>query len=215
MQDLRSQAVTGIFSPQAAEAIITVRWPSVTAYMGGQPARLGARLQEMASGLLRKTMNLPSLWMVCIALIIVLPVAILIAGFAWVFVLSPFYLVKLGLLFPIPVPIPRLTTQFMKRYVLTNRRVMIQEGWSQTPGLQVPLVDLTEVRVVPGSEQPFYLSADLELLFGEKGSATLPGVKEFKTFKAAIDNAYLAWGRKNPPKEQQHSAAELAKAAKS
>ncbi len=200
MQDLRSQAVTGIVPPQVAEAIITVRWPSVTAYMGGAPARLGASIQQAASGLLRQTMNLPKLWVVCLALLIVLPVAIVIALAAWV-LLAPFYFAKI-------------LPGFMKKYTLTNKRVMIQEGWSLTPGLQVNLEDLREVRVVPGSEQPFYLSADLELLFGQSGSATLPGVKEFKTFKAAIENAYLAWGRKNPPKEQQHSAAELAKATK-
>jgi hypothetical protein len=194
---LRIHAVRGVVPPLVAEAIIAVRWPSVAAYMGGQPARLGANIQQAASELLRKAMNLPKLWIVCLALLIALPVAILIAVAAWL-LLAPFYFAKI-----LPV--------FMRRYTVTNQRVMIQEGWSLKPGLQVKLDDLREVRSVPGSEQPFYLSADLELLFGEKGSAVLPGVKEYKTFQAAIKNAYLAWGRKNPPKEQQHSAAELAK----
>src|SRR5262249_13143124 len=110
MQDLRSQAVTGIVPPQVAEAIITVRWPSVTAYMGGRPAQLGHGIQETASGLLRKTMNLPKLWLVCLALLLVLPVAILIAASAWL-LLAPFYFGKI-----LPV--------FMKRYTLTNKRVM-------------------------------------------------------------------------------------------
>jgi hypothetical protein len=213
MQDTRTPAVMGIFPPQTAEAILAVRWPSVTAYLGGKPAQLGHAIQETAKGLLHWAMGLPNMVLASVALVIVLPFATLIALFAWL-LMSPFYFLKLGLVFPIPAPIPGLTTQFMKRYVLTNRRVMVQEGWAQAPGLQVSLADLKEVRVVPGTEHPFFNSADLEFLFGEKGSMTFHGVKEYRTFKAAIENAYLAWGRKDPPKEQKQSAAEMSKATK-
>ena len=200
MEDLRKQAVTGLIPPQVTEATIAIRWPSVAAYMGGKPADLGQAIQEAAKRLLQGVMALPQLWLVCLLLILLTPIAALIAVAAWI-LLAPFYFVKL---------MPFL----MRRYVLTNKRVMVQEGWALTPGLQVNLSDIKEVRVAPGSERPFYLSADLEFLFGESGSMTLRGVPEYMTFKSAIENAYLAWGRKDPPKEQKHSAAEMAKAAK-
>ena len=37
---------------------------------------------------------------------------------------------------------------------------------------------------------------------------TLPGVPEYRQFKINIESAYLAWGRKSPPKEQTHPASE-------
>lgn len=200
MEDLRTQAVTGVIPPQVTEATIAIRWPSVTAYMGGKPAELGQAIQEAAKRLLQGVMALPQFWLVCLVLLFVTPIAALIALAAWL-LLAPFYFAKI-----LPV--------FMTRYVLTNKRVMVQEGWALKPGLQVNLPDIKEIRIVPGSEHPFYLSADLEFLFGQTGSMTLHGVKEYKTFKAAIENAYVAWGRKDPPKEQKHSAADLAKAAK-
>jgi hypothetical protein len=36
-------------------------------------------------------------------------------------------------------------------------------------------------------------------------------VPEAEHFKVNIENAYLAWGRKNPPKEQIEPASEMAK----
>jgi hypothetical protein len=200
MEDLRKQAVTGVIPPEVAEATIAIRWPSVTAYMGGKPAELGHAIQATAKRLLQGVMALPQFWLVCLLLVFVTPIAALIAMVAWA-LLAPFYFAKI-----LPV--------LMTRYVLTNKRVMVQEGWQLKPGLQVNLQDIKEVRIVSGTEHPFYLSADLEFLFGEKGSMTLHGVKEYKTFKASVENAYLAWGRKDPPKEQKYSAADLAKAAK-
>ncbi len=198
MADLRSHAVLGMTPPQTEEAIIAVRWPSVTAYMGGQPARLAHKIQQTAHGLILATLQLPQLWLICLAMLFVVPAAFTVALVGWG-MLAPFYFGKV-----LPV--------LMTRYALTNRRVMIQHGWSLTPGIQVNLEDIKEVRVVPGTEQPFYLAADLEIHFGATGTATIPGVKEYKTFKVAIENAYLAWGRKAPPTEQKCSAAEMAKA---
>lgn len=64
------------------------------------------------------------------------------------------------------------------------------------------LTEVKEVKVVPGSEQPFYLSADLEIESTGGQKLLLKGLPEFLTFKRNIEDAWLAWGRKEGPKEQ-------------
>jgi hypothetical protein len=99
----------------------------------------------------------------------------------------------------------------MTKYQLTNRRVMILKGWSLKPSQEVRLEEIEEVRVKDGTEQAFYLSADLEILAGGRVVLTLVGVPEFTGFKKNIEDARLAWGRKDAPKEQTHPAIELTK----
>jgi uncharacterized membrane protein YdbT with pleckstrin-like domain len=184
----------GVVAPEVVEARLAVRWPSVASVPG--VAKLGSSIQQAANTLFRGTLQLPTL----LAIILVLPVTILaffLAAAAWV-LLMPFYFKKV---------LPFLMT----RYTLTNRRLMIQKGWSLTPTAEVKLDELESVRVKEGSEQPFYQAADLEILSGCKVVLTLPGVPEYQSFKVNIENAYLAWGRKTPPKEQDHPATELAK----
>lgn len=194
MADMRTQAVMGVVAPEVAEARLAMRWPSVASVPG--VARLGGSLQQAANTLFRRTLELPTL----LAIILVLPVTLLaffLAAAAWV-LLMPFYFKKV-----LPV--------LMTRYSLTNRRLMIQKGWSMTPTVEVKLDEIETIRVKEGSEQPFYRAADLEILSGGKVVLTLPGVPEYQSFKIIIENAYLAWGRKAQPKEQVHPATELAK----
>jgi hypothetical protein len=61
---------------------------------------------------------------------------------------------------------------------------------------------------VPGTEQEFYLAADLEFVPESGTPLKMEGVKEYRTFLRIIENAKLAWGRKDPPKEQVHPASE-------
>lgn len=190
--DMRRQAIMGVVPPQVAEARITVRWPSVAAYPA--PARLGAAMQTTANALYRAVLKLHPI-LAGLLLIPVVPLCFFIALAAWL-MLAPFYFIKI---------MPFLAT----RYALTNRRVMIQKGISAVPRQYVNLEDITAVRVVPGSEQPFYLAADLEVVSTNGAVLRLAGVKEFASFKAAIENAQLAYGRKSPPTEQIHPAAEL------
>ena len=193
MADMRSQAIMGIIAPESAEARLTYRWPSVARFPA--PAKLGNSIIQSARGLVFAVIKMPFI----LAVILMIPatvVAFLIAFVAYL-MLAPLYFSKV-----LPV--------MMTKYVLTNRRLMITKGWSQKPVAEVPLDQIEAVRIVPDSEQPFYLAADLEIVSGGKVALTLPGVPEFRQFKVNIENAYLAWGRKDPPKEQIHPATELA-----
>ncbi len=121
---------------------------------------------------------------------------IILAPLAW-FLLAPLYFKKV-------LPI------FATRYTLTNRRLMIRKGWAAKPSGEVKLTDIEEVRPVPGTEQPFYRAADLEVISGGKVALRLRGVPEYKSFMVNIESARQAWGREQP-KEQIHPATELMK----
>jgi hypothetical protein len=194
MTDMRSQAVMGIIPPQVAEARLAYRWPSVARFPG--PARLGNAIIQTAKNLVFAVIRMP----VYLSAFLILPATVLatLIAFAAYLLLAPLYFSKV-------MPL------MMTKYVLTNRRIMIQKGWSQKSAGEVPLEKLEEVRVVPGTEQPFYLAADLEIVADGRVSLTLHGVPEFRHFKVNIDNAYIAWGRKDAPKEQIHPATEFAK----
>jgi uncharacterized membrane protein YdbT with pleckstrin-like domain len=194
MADMRTQAIMGIIPPDVAEARLRYRWPSVARY--GAPAKLGNSIIQAARGLVLGVIKMPFI----LAAILVLPatiLAFLIALSAYL-LLAPFFFAKV-------MPIT------MTRYMITNRRVMIQKGWSLKPDGEVPLEKIEAVRVVPGSEQAFFNSADLELVSDGRVALTLRGVPEAEHFKINIENAYLAWGRKNPPKEQILPASAMGK----
>jgi hypothetical protein len=194
MSDMRTQAVMGIIPPQVAEARLTYRWPSVARFPA--PARLGNAIIQTAKNLIFAVIRMPFV----VAALLIVPVTVLATFIAFVayLMLAPLYFSKV-----MPV--------MMTKYVLTNRRIMSQRGWSNRVVAEVPLERIQEVRIVADSEQPFYLAADLEIIADGKVALTLPGVPEFRHFKVQIDNAYLAWGRREPPKEQIHPASELLK----
>jgi len=189
MADMRTQAVMGIIPPTVAEAKIAERWPTVAAFP--LVSQLSARLQELAKGIMLATFRLPFI-LAAVALPFTFTLALLIALAGWL-LLAPFFALKIA-------PI------FMTRYLLTNRRLVVQRGWSRRTAAEVPLAEIDKVQVADGSEQPFYTSADLEILSGGKKVLTLRGVDEFQQFKIQIENAYLAWGRKDPPRNQQFPA---------
>lgn len=199
MSDMRSQAITGVVPPQIDEALIAVRWPSLAATAAGQ---LGARIQLLARSLLRFTMALP---LVLSALLIVpmTVLCLLIALPGWL-LMAPFFALRI---------LPGTAT----RYALSNRRLMVQKDKLKFMGIPVPaarlaavqevkLDQIRTVRVVPGSEQEFFLSADLEIL-DESGKPllVLKAVPEYETFKLNIEDAYKAWARPQP-KEQAFPA---------
>ncbi len=194
MEDMRRQAVIGVVAPELSEARLAMRWPSVSAFPG--IARLGSSIQQAANALLRNTLRQPAI-LAGLLLIVALPIALLMAFGAWL-MLAPLYFSKL-------LPF------FGTRYGLTNRRLMIQKGIQAVPSKEVKLEEISEVRVVPGSEQPFYRSADLEVISFGKPVMLLRGVPEYQSFLVNIENARLAWGRKEQPKEQTHPASELSK----
>lgn len=195
MADMPTQAMMGLIPPQIAEAKIGVRWPSVAAYPG--VARLGSTIQVKATELIRWSLHQPTL-LAAVLLFVTVPAGFFMALAAW-FLLAPFYFIKI-------------LPGFATRYTLTTQRLMIQKGLMPKAAQEVRLdaLDDPPIRVVPGSEQPFYRAADLEILSGGNVAMTLRGVPQYDSFIVNIDSARLAWGRKSPPKEQIHPATELA-----
>lgn len=203
MADMRSQAVVGILPPSMGEARVAMRRPTVAAYPIIPP--LACKLQELAKSLIIGSINLSGTadaqnpralkrtnWigtlLTAIGLLITMPLGVALCLLAWL-MLAPLFAMKL-------LPF------FMTRYVVTNRRVMIQKGWSLRVAQEVKLEELDQVRVAPGSEQPFYQSANLEIVSNGKVLMTLVAVPEYEQFRIIMENAYLSWGRKNPPKQQ-------------
>jgi hypothetical protein len=204
VRDMRTEAILGNIQPEIAEAKLAERWPSVTAYLGGAPARLGASIQLAARQVIRSALRLPT-GLSIIAMLVALPIATVMALLAWL-LLAPFFFLRI-----MPVT--------ATRYVLTNRAIRILKGWSGRPVRELALKDIaTEpggdfprlaVQVVPGSEQEFYQAADLEIRSQSQEVLVLRGVKEYEQFRRAIENAWFAWGRTQMPTEQIHPASEL------
>lgn len=84
----------------------------------------------------------------------------------------------------------------MRRYTLTNRRLMIRKGWSGSVGAEVALKEIDEVRVVPGPDDAnrrFFRAANLEILTGSNVALTLAGVPDPEAFREMILAARNAW----------------------
>ena len=82
---------------------------------------------------------------------------------------------------------------FGRKYVLTNRRVMIRAGWKGTVIGEVALGNIDEVRLVRDGNSDFFRAATLELIHDGKVALHLPGVPEPDSFREAILNARNAW----------------------
>jgi hypothetical protein len=103
----------------------------------------------------------------------------LLAPLGW-FVLAPLYFVKI---------LPFLA----KRYLLTNRRLLVARGLKATPKQQIALADIDDVRLVESTYNPFYRSATLEVISGGRVALTLAGVCDPESFRQAVLNAVMAW----------------------
>ncbi len=81
----------------------------------------------------------------------------------------------------------------MRRYTLTNRRLMIRAGWSGKPSAEVPLDKIDNVRVVTDANSDFFRAGTIEIVSGSQVILTLPGVPEPHSFRWSILNARNAW----------------------
>ena len=147
--EIHSQAVAGLTTPQFSEARLRIVWPTVAA--------------NFAFASLGKTLTR----------------TIILAPIGWI-VMAWAYFSKV-----LPV--------FGRRYLLTNRRVVIQKGWSHRSGGEVPLAQIDSIRIVTDSNSAFFRSATVELIFEGKVALSLPGVREPDAFKHAVLNACAAW----------------------
>ena len=103
----------------------------------------------------------------------------ILAPLGW-FLMLPFYFLKV---------LPIIGT----RYMLTNKRVMIQRGWKRKVAKEVALADIDDIRLVRDSNSLFFRSATMEIMSKDRVALTVPGVKEPEVFRHAILNACMAW----------------------
>ena len=82
-----------------------------------------------------------------------------------------------------------------KRYTLTNRRLMIRRGLKPAPSHEVALHDIDDVRVEPGSFDPFFRTATLEVVSKGQVVLRLRAVKDPESFRLAVLNARAAWAQ--------------------
>lgn len=110
-------------------------------------------------------------------------------------------LAPLGWLLLAPLYFGKILPFVAIRYTLTNRRVMIRRGLKPKPSQEVPLVDVDDVRLVPGSLNAFYRSGTLEILAKGQVALTLKGVPDPESFRHATLNACRAWWPRRPAGE--------------
>lgn len=79
------------------------------------------------------------------------------------------------------------------RYTLTNRRLMIRQGWKGTPRQEVPLSEIDDVQLDPATVDNFFRSADLTILRAGSSPLTLKAVPDAEAFRHAILDARNAW----------------------
>jgi hypothetical protein len=104
---------------------------------------------------------------------------IVLAPLAWMLMAGAYF----GKLLPI----------FARRYTLTNRRLMIRNGWKGSPSKEVPLEKIDDVRVVGDANTDFFRASTLEIITDGQVALKLPGVPEAEAFRHAILNARNAW----------------------
>jgi hypothetical protein len=80
-----------------------------------------------------------------------------------------------------------------RRYALTNRRVMVRRGLKGTPGQEIALADIDDVRLQTDANSDFFRAANLEIVSQGKVALTLHGVCDPESFRHAILNARNAW----------------------
>jgi Bacterial PH domain len=80
-----------------------------------------------------------------------------------------------------------------RRYTLTNRRLMVRNGWKCNVGKEMALADIDEVRVVTDANSDFFRAGNLEIISKGQVAMTLRGVPEPEGFRHAILNSANAW----------------------
>lgn len=103
----------------------------------------------------------------------------ILAPIAWL-LMAPFFALKF---FPV----------IMRRYTLTNRRLMINAGWSAKAIQEIPLADIDDIKVQSSANDEFYRTGTLEIISNGNVVMTLPGTEDAESFKHAIINARNAW----------------------
>jgi hypothetical protein len=88
--------------------------------------------------------------------------------------------------FPLAIALYLWPGRLLRRYTLTNRRVVVRRGALPKDAESVSLGELSEVRVAAQPGQAFYNAADLELLCGDRVALRLAGVPSPESFRRTI-----------------------------
>ena len=198
---LMKQPIAGVFPPQLSEATIMTVWPSLAATSIG---RTLGRLYAIRTG--RAPLTLGHL----IALATIpLVVPLYFGKFIFTATIGGFQLLpKIGRFFKAP--------DAVRRYVLTNRRVVVRTGLRPIDERWVELdrFDTIDIIVRPGQE--WYRAGDLVFRLGPIETFRLEGVVRPQTFRhtclsaskvmGAFVRPWLAkcggrhrWARRSPP----------------
>jgi Bacterial PH domain len=82
----------------------------------------------------------------------------------------------------------------MRRYALTNRRVMIRKGWAGKPSREAALDQIGDIRLVRDGNSDFFRAANLEVVsLDGQVLFTFRGVPDPESFRHAILNTRNAW----------------------
>jgi hypothetical protein len=113
--------------------------------------------------------------------------SIVLAPLGW-FILLPFWAKRLLGFLP---GLSFLTT----KYTLTNRRLMIRKGLKAKPVQEIPLNQISDVKIVTDGNSEFYSTGHLQVLRADGSVAmTLAGVPEPGSVRQSIVQAATAWG---------------------
>lgn len=104
---------------------------------------------------------------------------LILAPLGWLLMAAPFFL--------------KVAPFFMRRYTLTNRRLMLRKGWKGVPVQEVPLADIDEVRLTRDDNTDFFRAATLEVVKNGSVALTLPGVPDPEAFRQTILQTRNAW----------------------
>ena len=102
-------------------------------------------------------------------------------------------LAPLGWLVMSTVYFGKLMPFLMRRYTLTNRRLMIRKGWHGSVGQEVPLSAIDEIRVVVDGNNTFFRAADLQIVGAGQVLMTLAGVPDPESFRQVVLCTCQAW----------------------
>jgi hypothetical protein len=102
-------------------------------------------------------------------------------------------LAPLGWLVMSAVYFGKLMPLLMRRYTLSNRRVMIRHGWAGTVAEQVALKDIDDVRLVNDANSQFFRAGNLQVMTKGQVALTLTGIPEPESFRQLILSARNAW----------------------
>lgn len=176
---LMKQPIAGVFPPQTCEATIMTVWPSLAATAIGRS--LG-RLYAIPAGRPPFTLG---------HLIALATIPIVVPLYFWKFLVT----VSVGMLQLLPkVGRAFKSPDGVRRYVLTNRRVVVRTGMRPLDERWVELERFDTIDIVVRPGQEWYRAGDLVFKLGAIETFRLDGVVRPETFRHTCLSAQQGFG---------------------